>query len=68
MKQWGFVRENTEKAIKSGIDKDTGLSRTGLNEYLSVIFPVVNDWICDKAFVFQTEVKVEADQIIVANN
>ena len=49
-KVWGFLRETTELAKKSGIDKDTGLVRTGLDEYLKVIFPNTTDWIHDKAF------------------
>ena len=47
---WGFLRETAEKAQKDGIDKDTGLHRTGLEEYLAVIFPETNDWIHDKVF------------------
>ena len=47
-KQWGFLRETTEAAEKAGIDKDTGVCRTGLNEYLDVIFPN-QKWIHDKA-------------------
>ncbi len=46
--KWGFLRETKEAAQKAGIDADTGLHRTGLEEYLSVIFPEVNDWIHDK--------------------
>lgn len=46
---WGFLRETTEAAIKAGIDRGTGLHRTGLNEYLKVIFPDVDDWVHDKA-------------------
>ena len=42
MKIYGFLRETTELAKKSGIDK------TGLDEYLSVIFPNVHDWVHDK--------------------
>ena len=34
---WGFLRETKEDAAKAGIDKDTGLCRTGLEEYLKVI-------------------------------
>lgn len=49
-KVWGFLRETTELAEKAGIDKDTGLIRTGLDEYLKVIFPNTTDWIHDKAF------------------
>ena len=49
MNKWGFLRETAELAKKAGRDKDTGLHRTGLDEYLNVIFPEVNDWIHDKA-------------------
>ena len=45
---WGFLRETSELAKKAGIDKDTGLHRTGLDEYLKVIFPNIEDWIHDK--------------------
>ncbi len=48
-KTWGFLRETTESALKSGIDKDTKLPRTGLDEYLLTIFPNVNDWVHDEA-------------------
>ena len=47
--KWGFLRETSELAKKAGIDKDTGIHRTGLDEYLKVIFPNINDWIHDKA-------------------
>jgi hypothetical protein len=46
-KKWGFLRETNPMAKKAGIDKDTGLHRTGLEDYLKVIYP--NDWIHDKA-------------------
>jgi len=48
--KWGLLRETAEKAKKSGIDKDTGCHRTGLEKYLAVIFPKTNDWIHDRAF------------------
>lgn len=48
MKEFGFLRETTELAIKSGLDTNTGIIRTGLNEYLEVIFPNINDWIHNK--------------------
>lgn len=48
-RQWGFLRETKELAIKAGIDKDTGVCRTGLNEYLEIIFPRCT-WIHDKPF------------------
>ena len=37
--KWGFLRETAELARKAGIDKDTGIHRTGLDEYLKIIFP-----------------------------
>lgn len=48
--KWGFIRETKAKAEKAGIDKDTGMHRTGLEEYLSVIFPEVEteSWVHDK--------------------
>lgn len=48
MKKWGFLRETNSLAKKAGIDKDTGLHRTGLDEYLKFIFPEIDDWIHDK--------------------
>jgi len=48
-RKWGFLRETDALAKKSGIDKDTGLHRTGLEIYLKVIFPKIDDWIHDKA-------------------
>ena len=32
--KWGFLRETAEKAKEDGLDKDIGLHRTGLEEYL----------------------------------
>lgn len=46
--KWGFLRETTDMAKKAGIDEDTGLHRTGLENYLKVIFPKIEDWIHDK--------------------
>ena len=43
---WGFVWESKEKA--TGVDPETGIGRTGLDEYLAVIFPDINDWIYNK--------------------
>ena len=45
---WGFIRETRGIAKKAGIDEDTGVPRTGLEEYLSVIFPNVCDWVHDQ--------------------
>lgn len=47
--EWGFLRETRHLADKAGADKDTGLCRTGLEDYLEVIYPATNDWIHDKA-------------------
>ena len=56
--KWGFLRETTEAAIKAGVDRGTGLHRTGLNEYLKVIFPNVDDWVHDKALGLTVNNKV----------
>lgn len=47
-KEWGFIRETIKEAQKAGLDEDTGLCRTGLEEYLAVIFPEITDWIHNK--------------------
>lgn len=47
-KQFGFIRETSEKAKEAGIDIATGICRTGLNEYLDVIYPGY-EWMHDKA-------------------
>lgn len=44
--KWGYLRES--QADASGKDPDTGLHRTGLDTYLSAIFPKTSDWIHDK--------------------
>jgi hypothetical protein len=46
--KWGFLRETEAKAKQLGLDADTGLHRTGLDTYLSAIYPEVTDWIHDK--------------------
>ena len=48
LNKFGFLRETKELAIKAGIDTATGLHRTGLEEYLQIIFPNINDWVHDK--------------------
>lgn len=47
--KWGFLRETEDLA--KGIDKATGLHRTGLEKYLAVIFPDVSDWIHDEPLI-----------------
>ena len=46
--KWGFVRETRDMA--SGTDKETGLNRTGLEDYIKVIFPEIpeDNWVHDK--------------------
>ena len=48
MEKWGFLRETTEKARKCGLETNTSLHRTGLDEYLKAIFPNTTDWVHDK--------------------
>ena len=43
---WGFVWESKEKA--TGVDPETGIGRTGLDEYLEAIFPEIDDWVYNK--------------------
>ena len=45
---FGFLREHSSKA--DGYDPVTNINRTGLDEYLKVIFPNINDWVHDKVF------------------
>lgn len=45
---FGYLRETSEIANKSGNDPETGLCRTGLEEYLKIIFPEIDDWVHDK--------------------
>jgi hypothetical protein len=49
MIKWGFLRETSKQAEEAGLDLDTGLHRTGLNDYLNFIFPFNTDWVHDKA-------------------
>ena len=43
---WGFLRESEQ--VAKGIDRVTGLNRTGFDKYAEVIFPTTDDWIHDK--------------------
>lgn len=47
-RKWGYLRETKKMALEAGLDPANGLHRTGLEEYLAVIFPEVDDWIHDK--------------------
>lgn len=46
--KWGFLRETEAKAKQLGLDADTGHHRTGLDTYLSAIYPEVTDWVHDR--------------------
>ncbi len=46
--QWGYLRETQAQALQAGIDKQTGLCRTGLDTYLKAIFPNTHDWVHDQ--------------------
>lgn len=48
--KWGFLRETKGMAEKAGIDNVTGLHRTGMEDYLKVIFPEIptEEWIHNK--------------------
>lgn len=43
MTKFGYLRETQEQADKAGIDIDTSVIRTGLDTYLKIIFPEIND-------------------------
>ena len=44
----GFLRETQKDAKKAGIDKEQNIERTGLEIYLKIIFPEIDDWIHDQ--------------------
>ncbi|MDE5774606.1 MAG: endonuclease domain-containing protein [Muribaculaceae bacterium] len=46
--QWGYLRESQAIAQKAGVDRQTKICRTGLDTYLKVIFPNINDWVHDQ--------------------
>lgn len=48
--KWGVLRETREDAEKVGTDEDTGMHRTGLEDYLAAIFPEIpsSEWIHNK--------------------
>jgi len=48
--KWGFLRETKRMAEKAGKDEVTGLHRTGMEDYLKVIFLEIptEEWIHDK--------------------
>jgi hypothetical protein len=48
MTKWGFLRETSKQAKEAGLDLNTGLHHTGLNDYLNFIFPFNTDWVHDK--------------------
>ena len=56
--KWGYLRETEALARKAGIDKNTGLHRTGLESYLKVIFPNIKDWIHDQPIELELDRKM----------
>lgn len=66
--KWGFIRETEEKAKKAGVDKDTGLHRTGLETYLKFIFPNIDDWVHDTSIQNLMAKSRSVDQIIEVKN
>lgn len=48
MSTLGYLRETREQANKAGLDPITHVQRSGLEDYLDVIFPEVSDWLHDK--------------------
>lgn len=69
IKNFGFLRESQEIADKSGTSK-LGIARTGLDTYLSVIFPHTKDWIYDKVIsgsgrLFRPDYRSESLKLIV---
>lgn len=68
--KYGYLRETQEIADKEGTNKITGLCRTGLDTYLKVIFPKVNDWIHDECIpgsgrLFRPDYRSEKLKLIV---
>ena len=68
--KWGFLRETKEDAQRAGLDKDTGLHRTGLEEYLAVIFPNTHDWMHDQIIPncgrrFRPDYRSEREKLII---
>lgn len=55
----GYLRETTELAQKAGPDKEFNIIRSGLDEYLAVIFPETADWVHDR--VFNHEIRTRPD-------
>lgn len=66
----GFLRETQEEAIKEGTDKEQNIERTGLEIYLKIIFPEVNDWIHDQTVpnLMNNGKKINLDQITEVNS
>lgn len=53
----GYLRETTEDALKAGVDIDTNIVRTGLEEYLKIIFPDIDDWVHNKVIPNPNKIK-----------
>ena len=61
---FGFLRETNADAKKAGIDPDTGIGRTGLEDYLKAIYPKTDDWIHDKPFSAVKGCKKRPDYLV----
>lgn len=48
MSKYGYLRETEQKAKSTKPNPINGMHKTGLDEYLKVIFPEIDDWIHDK--------------------
>lgn len=70
MIKFGYLRESEESARKAGKDPTTGIHRTGLETYLAVIFPEINDWVHDKCIpntgkLYRPDYRSESLKLIV---
>lgn len=72
MTKWGYLRETKESADKAVKKMKTGLYRTGLEEYLAVIFPKIpaDEWVHNKCVPgikrkFKPDYRCESPKLIV---
>lgn len=48
MNKYGYLRETSKQANKAKLNPTNGMHKTGLDDYLKVIFPQITDWVHDK--------------------